>query len=119
MNIIEKNEGQKIPYSVSKTKLNINDELIIDLAKYERDDPQHKDVCLDSWDCLVMGLGTNYVLQIDIPARAYELVDTGRKDPETNVAIMERRAVPFSMDNVTLTLWALNGMGQQEVNYNA
>ena len=119
MKVIEKNEGPKIAYSVNKTKLNINDELIIDLAKYERDDVQHKDVCMDSWDCLVMGLGTNYVLQIDIPARTYELVDTGKTDPETKAAILDRRAVPFSMDNVTITLWALSGAGQQEVTYNA
>lgn len=43
MNVIEVNEGTKIPYSVSKTKITFDDELMLNVQKLERD----FDVCID------------------------------------------------------------------------
>ena len=47
-----------------------------------------------------------YVAQVIIPAREYEIVDTGEKD-EDGKAITKREAVPFDMKKCTLVLWAL------------
>ena len=44
MRIVEKNVGEKIDYSIKGTKLNINEELILDLARYVRDFGTHIDI---------------------------------------------------------------------------
>ena len=65
MKIIHKNEGGKIPYTVSGTRLTIDDQVTYNLA--------HIDVCRDKHGQLVSGVipGTaeQYVAQIDIPGR--------------------------------------------------
>lgn len=128
MKIIEKNAGVKIPYEVKGDKIVFNDdELTLNLARYERDDANHIDICRDKCGNLVSGVipGTaeTYVAQIDIPPRAYvereiegaaaevqadsENTDGapgGMMDRQT----MEREAVPFDIDKCVLTLWALN-----------
>lgn len=107
MQVVEKNEGPKIPYSKYTTKLTINSEITIDLSKYERDFPVHLDICRDKFDILVMGLGERYVAQVDIPAREYTYEQNGT-DEEGNPKF-DKVPVPFNMDNVTLTLWSLGG----------
>lgn len=47
-----------------------------------------------------------YVAQVIIPARGYEIVDTGEKD-EDGKTITKREPVPFDMKKCTLVLWAL------------
>lgn len=47
MNIIEMNEGRKIDYTIDKTKINFNDELMLNLAKYEQDRVITIDICSD------------------------------------------------------------------------
>ena len=47
MIVIEKNEGAKIPYDVTGTKVCFDDDLTINLAKREEDDPVHIDICHD------------------------------------------------------------------------
>lgn len=103
MIVIEKNEGLKIPYEVSKTKIMFNDELMINIEKYERDFEQHLDICRDENRCLAMGLATNYVAQIDIPARQYIDVMDG-VDEEGKDKIV-KSPLPIDMEAVTLTLW--------------
>ena len=45
MKVIEKNEGAKIPYEVKGTKIVFNDdELTLNLSRYERDDVDRKSV---------------------------------------------------------------------------
>lgn len=110
MKIVEKNVGDKIDYSVSGTKLNINDELILDLARYERDFDVHIDISEDWAGMLTMGIADRYVAQIDIPARQYnevpaEVVEGTEIEGEQT----KLEPVPFSMENVTLTLWAIEG----------
>lgn len=111
MNIVEKNIGPKIEYSVNGTKLNLNDELILDLAKYERDFDVNLDICENEFNMLVIGLGRRYVAQIHIPARQYKEVpventDEGTENEEESTIL---KPVPFSMENVTLTLWTIEG----------
>lgn len=113
MKIIEKNVGEKIEYTVNGTKLNINDELILDLARYERDFDVHIDISEDWAGMLTMGIADRYVAQIDIPARKYNEVEEQNEDEE---GTEEGRSialdpVPFSMSNVTLALWAIGKGG--------
>lgn len=112
MIIIEKNAGEKIEYSVKGTKLNINDELILDLARYERDFDVHIDISEDWAGMLTMGIADRYVLQIDIPAREYKEIPIESENDEgteTEGDNFNREPVPFSMDKVTITLWTIEG----------
>lgn len=61
---------------------------------------------------LETGVGLLYVAQVDIPARAYteeEILnpDYSEETENSQKTIIKRDPVPFSMDNVTLTLFAL------------
>lgn len=95
MNIIEVNVGQKIEYEVHNNKITFgDDELTLNLSKYERDDEVVIHVCIDHENIITSSLSENFVANIVIPAREYE--DEERTQP-----------VAFSMDRVTLFLWAL------------
>lgn len=100
MIVIHKNEGPKIPYEVSGKKICFDDDLTINLAKRQKDEPEHIDVCYDRDGELVIGAaaGRAYVAEIDIPAREYTEPE-GEDDP--------REPIPLDMDTVTLTLWAV------------
>lgn len=105
MNVIEKNEGVKIPYEVVGTKICFDDDLTINLAKREEDDPVHIDVCHDNDGTLVIGAaaGRMYVAEIDIPARAYTEMPIENEEHEETA----REPLPLDMNKVTLTLWAI------------
>ena len=112
MKIIEKNVGEKINYSVDGTKINLNNEMILDLARYERDFDVHIDICENWAGMLTMGIADKYVAQIDIQARQYKEVpveNTGDEGTENEEESTILEPVPFSMENVTLTLWAIEG----------
>lgn len=107
---IEKNEGEKIAYDVSTTKIIFgDDDLMVNIKNRERDEEVTLDICKDTQDGLTVGVNTEareYVAQVIIPAREYEIVDTGEKD-EDGKAITKREPVPFDMKKCTLVLWAL------------
>ena len=105
MIIVEKNEGSKIEHTVTDTKVSFAGELTLDLQKYERDFPVHLDICMDRFQLLTMGLAERYVAQIDIPERQYTMEENGT-DEEGNPQF-QPVPVPFNMDDVTLTLWAM------------
>lgn len=118
MNVIEVNEGPKIPYEVNGNKITFNDEIMLNLEKKEADADVHIDISTDDFGGLITGIGRDYVAQIDIPARLYEEIkseDEENKDGTDNTGdFMEtsgentiRVPVPFSMDRVTLSLFAL------------
>lgn len=122
MKVIEINEGSKIPYEVSKTKICFDDDLTINLAKRQEDWPVHIDILTDGDGVLVTGAesGNYYVAQIDIPAREYKnpeateetaTVEEGGEQAGTTDA-PQPEPLPLDMKKVTLTLWAL-------VNYEA
>lgn len=108
--VVEKNEGEKIAYEVSGTKIIFGeDELMVNIKSRERDEEVTLDICKDTQDGLTVGVNTEareYVAQVTIPARGYEIVDTGEQDEDGN-PIMERKALPFDMKKCTLILWAL------------
>lgn len=103
MNVRFMDEGTKIDYEIMGNKIIFADELMLNLEKYERDDPMHIDVCRDEFGCLCMGLASSYVAQIDIPAREYTYEEDG-VDEENN-PIFKKEAQPFDIGKVIITLW--------------
>ena len=107
--VIDKNEGEKIPYSISTSKITFADELMLNLEKYERDFDNHIDICMDRYGNLVTGVipgvAERYVAQIDIPARTYEEPYRLSGDDEENTEVIP---IPFNIKKCTLTLWALS-----------
>ncbi|MGG7200776.1 hypothetical protein ACQPUL_08515 [Clostridium butyricum] len=106
MIIEEKTSGKKIDYEVSGTKLTLNDELTINLKKYEMDSEHIIDICIDTRGFLTMGVTSNtlkYVAQIVIPAREYEEIES-IVDDET---VITRNAVDFDINKCTLVLWGM------------
>ena len=104
MIIVEKNAGPKIPYAVEGTKITFDDELSLKLAKIEKDDAVHKDICYDADGDLMIGTAgaRAYVAEIDIPPRQYIT-----PEPEEGEEPQPPVPVPLDMDKVTLTLWAI------------
>lgn len=103
--MVEKTGGVKVDLRVSGTKVYLSDdEMVLNLSKYERDDPVHIDIGLNARGFLTFGVSDRYAVQIDIPGREYELVDSGELD-ENGSPRMKKVAQPFSMNNVTITLW--------------
>lgn len=113
MKVVEVNAGRKIPYTVSKTKVTFDDELMLNLSKLERDFGVSIDICIDKYGMIVTGLGVKYAAQIEIPARQYTDKEVPNPDyhPEeegSTETIIVPEPVPFSMDNVTLKLYAID-----------
>lgn len=102
-NIRNMNEGMKIDYEIIGNKIIFADELMLNLEKYERDDPMHIDVCRDEFGCLCMGLASSYVAQLDIPAREYTYEENGKDDDDNPIFL--KKALPFDINKVTITLW--------------
>ena len=102
MIIVEKNAGPKIPYEVTGKKICFDDDLTINLAKRQKDDPEHVDVCYDADHELVIGAaaGRAYVAELDIPPIEYEI--TGEDEEQTVTPL------PLDMDKVTLSLWSID-----------
>lgn len=120
MQIIEKNEGQKLAYSVRGTKLELGDgDIVLNLAKFERDTAVHIDIVSDEYDCLATSIGGStegkrYAAEVDIPEREYVEIqnpdavpaaETGEGMSSAPSTISE--PVPFDMTRCTLTLWAM------------
>lgn len=106
MQIIEKNEGPKIAHEENGTMVFLGDyELMINVAKYQRDWPVHIDICSNRDNQLVIGTGEGlyYVAQIDIPAQKYT-------EPATEDEIPT--PIPLNMNDVVLTLWSLDNSVQ-------
>ena len=115
MNVVKvpENGASFVEYSTRGTKITFgDDEISANLAKKERDDAVRIDVCKDYLDELTFGAtgARVYVAEISIPARQYqdtqiENPDYDPENPDSQQYITERQPVPFSMDNVTLTLF--------------
>jgi hypothetical protein len=100
--IIEKNVGTKIAYEAVGTKLFLgDDELMLNLTKYQRDWPVHIDICTNRDGMLVVGTGDGlyYTAQVEIPPVEYT---EAAEDGQTPTPIL------LDMDTVTLTLWSID-----------
>ncbi len=107
--IIEKTGGDKVGIEIEGNKVTLgDDEMTLNLGKYERDDAVHIDICLNLFGFLTFGVSDRYAVQIDIPAREYEYIDTGEKD-ENGAPRMEKNAKAFDINRVEITLWGKEG----------
>lgn len=109
MQVIEKNEGPKIAYEENGTKVTLgDDELMINVAKYQRDWPVHIDICSNRDKQLVIGTGGGlyYVAQLDIPEIKYTEPENEEETPEP---------LPIDMKDVVLTLWSLENPVPAEI----
>ena len=104
MIIVDKNEGRKIGYTVEETAITFgNNELTLDLAELQEEEPVHVTICYTKRHTLTTGKGgITYVAEIDIPAMEYEHGEPSGEGDETPVV-----PVPLDMEKVTLTLWAI------------
>ena len=109
---VEKNTGEKISVEVSGNTVILNEEMMLNLSKYERDYDVHIDICKNSFGMLTFGVSDRYAVEIDIPARAYDYIDDG-EDAEGKPKT-KKVAKPFDMSNVTVTLWGLEVNEEQE-----
>lgn len=112
MKTVKVSEGNYIDYSVSKAKITFNDELMVNVAKYERDFPVTIDVCIDKFGAVTTGLGVKYAAQIEIPERQYteteiQNPDYNPEDEQSRPTITKKDPVPFSMEKVVLKLYAI------------
>lgn len=98
INVIEKNDGQKIEWKQSGTRLYFgDDELMLNAAKYQKDWPVSVDICKDRAGNLTIGTESalRYIAQVEIPAAQYT------NDGEN------KEQLPLDMGDVTLTLWSI------------
>lgn len=92
MIVKEINVGPKIAYEVAGNKITLgDDELMLNLSKYERDQEVILNICNDDDGILIAGLSKYFVANIVIPARSYN----------------DDTPVPFDMTRVELDLWSL------------
>ncbi|MDD2979517.1 MAG: hypothetical protein PHN80_06040 [Hespellia sp.] len=110
MIVIEKNEGTKIPFEVTGTKITFDDEIMLNLSKLQKDETEHKDICFDSEGDLVIGAesGRYYVAGIDIPAREYEAIESEAENEDGMGSGVSYEPKPLDMEKVTLTLWSID-----------
>ena len=122
MKVIEANEGRKVEYEQNGSWLIFDDQISLNLKKLETDNDVHIDITANAFGKLQTGEGVYYVVQLTIPARQYEETEIENPDymepgegeeadefsgGHVNQTITKKDPVPFSMDNVTLTLYAL------------
>ena len=119
MKIVEMNEGRKIDYKLTGTKLEFADgALTVDLERYQSDDPVTRDIMVDSEGYLVMGKGSYYVAQVEIPAREYEETEVPQTleegEEETggmgDMPGIVRTPMPLDTEKVTLCLFSIDGI---------
>ena len=124
--VFEKNEGTKIAFSQKDVKLIFgDDDLAIRCDTRQRDYPVHVDVCADDDGNLILGAGRYYVAQVDIPATKYtepqpiepdeaEIAAAAESENGEGGGMQQRftpaAVIPLEMSDVTLTLWAINGL---------
>lgn len=112
--VVEKNKGRKIEYRQSANKIILgDDELMLNVAKYQKDWDVHIDVCMDKDRNLVIGVGAGryYVAQLDVPAVKYEeIVPSLDDDPDKPAP----KPLPLDMGEVVLTLWSLDALAETD-----
>ena len=111
MRIQHVNTGKKAKYKVSRTLLQLAVEgaepITLDLDGELRDVAAVVDVSLNQgFTKLERGVGNWYVASVKIPAREYDLVDTGEVDEE-GWPIYQEEALGVNMRDVVLCLWGV------------
>ena len=100
--VINIEEGPKVAWEQDGTRITFgDDDLMLNVAKYQRNYDNHIDICRDQYGTLSMGM--YYVAQLDIPAFRYP------PQPESMEEVDPEPVEPYPLDmgQVTLTLWAI------------
>ncbi len=111
--IIEKNTGEKIAWKQDGTRLYFgDDEIMINAAKYQKNEPVEVDICKDHSGNLTIGTESalRYVAQIIIPAATYTDTPTAAAiswDESEGTATTTKTKDDLDMANVTLILWSI------------
>ena len=84
--------------------------LTLDLDALTRDDPALLLVMEDAQGRLALGEGRRYVAELRLPARRYAVEKIGFAD-DFGFPALRRVALPFSAEDVVLTLWAEREVG--------
>ena len=107
MKVVEKNTGRKIDYELRGYKLSFaDDEIVLRLDRYQRDETITLDIMADNQGFLVMSKGRFYVAQVEIPARQYKEITEGEgEEQETRF-----EPIPLNTDDVTLYLFSIEGI---------
>lgn len=112
MKVIEKNNGEKIAYEQSGTRIYFgDDEIMINAAKYQKDEPVEVDICKDRSGNLTIGTESalRYVAQVLIPAATYTTTETTEESSESEGGTTTSTRVKddLDMNDVTLVLWSV------------
>lgn len=110
MIITEFTTGDKVPYKLTGTVLLMGqgeNTLEIDIANRQKDVEICIDIRQDAAGTITEDKGQAYVANIKIPAKIYEIVDTGIKN-EKDEEIYKRQALDIDMEAVELVLWPLS-----------
>jgi len=111
MRIQHVNTGVKAKYKVNGTNLQLSvdgaEPITVDLDTELQDVATVVDVSLNQgFTKLERGVGNWYIASVKIPARDFELVDTGEVD-EDSWPVYQEEALPVDMRNVVLCLWGV------------
>lgn len=111
MRIQHVNTGTKAKYKVNGTLLQLAVEgaepITVDLNDELRDVAAVVDISLNQgFTKLERGVGNWYVASVKIPAREYDLVDTGEVDEE-GWPVYAEEALPANMRDTVLCLWGV------------
>lgn len=111
MRIQHVNTGVKAKYKLNGTNLQLSVEgaepITLDLDTELQDVATVVDVSLNQgFTKLERGVGNWYIASVKIPARDFELVDTGEVD-EDSWPVYQEEALPVDMRNVVLCLWGV------------
>lgn len=104
-------EGPYAEYSIDGTVLSIGD-LEIDLNQRQEDSQVIIDITYDG-ENFVEGLSKMYAINIMLPPREYEQIETNQTDENGN-PIIEARPLPLDMDKVVLKLWQFKPITKNE-----
>lgn len=115
MIVVEINEGKKIEYEVTNTKITFADELMLNLAKYQNENDVKIDICMDTLGNLTNKVTANgrYVAQIIVPGFEYEKQETNEQiatvsEDDSQSQNEEVVRLPLNMGKVQLSLWSLD-----------
>ena len=107
MKVVEKNTGRKIDYELRGYKLSFyDDEIVIRLDRYQRDETITLDIMADNQGFLVMSKGRYYVAQVEIPKREYQEIIEGEGEDQQ----IHYEPIPLDTDDVTLYLFSIEGI---------
>lgn len=118
MKVQHVNSGQKASYRVKGTVIQITvpnvEPITINLNDEQKDVASVVDVSLNSdFTKLEKGVGNWYVASVKIPAREYDYQPTGEVDEE-GYDILEEVALDVNMRDVTLCLWGIPDISQEQ-----